>query len=100
MAVPPSPVACGQAVHALVAMPTDALSAGAAPSNGHSLVLAAGRDKTIRAYSEAGVLCMQHSAHIDRIWSLAVLGERRRERRVDWTDCHRHHQDRTDCLSL
>lgn len=70
--VPASPVACGQAVHALAALPSSVLGgSGMEPS----LILAAGRDKTIRAYSQSGSLHLQHSAHVDRIWALAAVDE-------------------------
>ena len=75
-----SPVACGQAVHTLATLPAGGLLSGRGDgvtgmSGGDSsLVLAAGRDKAIRAYSPSGALCLQHSAHIDRIWSVVATG--------------------------
>uniref|UniRef100_A0A7S2IIG6 Guanine nucleotide-binding protein subunit beta-like protein n=1 Tax=Haptolina brevifila TaxID=156173 RepID=A0A7S2IIG6_9EUKA len=66
---PATPVACGQAVHSLAAMAVDAAGMGTTSP----YVLAAGRDKTIRAYAPDGSLCLQHTAHIDRIWSVLPL---------------------------
>lgn len=66
---PSTPLACGQAVYSLATM-AGAYTGGASSA---PLVLAAGRDKTIRAYAPDGELCLQHSAHIDRIWSVVAV---------------------------